>query len=485
MSSLRSGEQGIVLRPGDREENLKSRMALRLALLNALVVISIVALIAGTTYLITQRLLQDELDQSLQDRASSATLAWNQEIAAGAPFAIPSSYAVNILPTPTPSTGSGDREEPGDGDDGDDGKEIGEDRHETEEDEAIRLQEGNTLLYVLSPDYELLATTSTVSQPGLPDLSSAGAAMAAGSETRTVSLHGAQNRIYSTAVYEGEDLAGVVQAVQDISRLNDEKRKILLVSLAAIAIGGLLAIPAGLFLARRAIRPLELAYTRQRQFVADASHELRTPLSILRANAEVMLRQPETISPETAADLSSMVSEIDEMSALIDGLLLAARLDAGTLALQREPVDVATLMESVQQEFLPIVASRNIAIINAAGQPIAVMTDPLVLRRTLRILVDNAIKYTQPGGTVTVETRLAGNSALLTVDDNGPGITPEDQAHIFDRFYRGEKDRSRDTGGAGLGLSIAYAAVTELGGHLELSSTPGRGTTVTVSLPLR
>jgi heavy metal sensor kinase len=230
---------------------------------------------------------------------------------------------------------------------------------------------------------------------------------------------------------------------------------------------------------------LELSFDQMRRFTADASHELRTPLTAMRSVGEVGLRGKRDAAAYREI-IGSMLEEVDRLSLLVDRLLTLSRADTGEAVLAAESVDLAELAEEVTAQ-LDVLAEekRQILTVERQGNP-RVTGDRLVLRQALLNLVDNAIKYSPVGGRITVRVAASAEGATLDVSDTGPGIPPELQPRVFDRFYRADTSRSRENGGGtGLGLSIARWAVEVNGGRLTLESGSGAGTTFRITLPAR
>lgn len=225
---------------------------------------------------------------------------------------------------------------------------------------------------------------------------------------------------------------------------------------------------------------LETAFQRGQRFTADVSHELRTPLTIIKGTAEVALRGKEPQDYREA--LVTIDDEVDRMANIIDALLTLARADAGQQQLEMGTVDLKELVESVHTAFAPIAAEKNI-VLNKTAASIKVRGDPDRLRQLLHNLVANALKYTPRGGAVTLSLEKDGDWAKITVADTGIGIPEKDLPHIFERFYRVDRARSRAEGGAGLGLSIVKWIVDAHGGRIEVRSEVGKGTVFTVWLP--
>jgi signal transduction histidine kinase len=253
-----------------------------------------------------------------------------------------------------------------------------------------------------------------------------------------------------------------------------------------LVVGGLMlvgSLAGGLLLAARALAPARLAFARQQAFIADASHELRTPLTLLRADAEVLLRGRQRLTPDDAELLEDVVTEAGHMGALLTNLLTLARLDAGTVRLERDVVDLGEVADQALRRVHAVAADQRITLTRAGETQLLVIGDRTLLEQAVLILVDNAIKYNRQDGAVTVTITRTTDRALLEVRDSGIGVAPEHLAHLGERFYRVDKARSREAGGAGLGLSIARGIAAAHDGTLTLASAPGEGTTATLALP--
>jgi heavy metal sensor kinase len=226
---------------------------------------------------------------------------------------------------------------------------------------------------------------------------------------------------------------------------------------------------------------LEAAFRSQQSFVADASHELRTPLTILQSHADLALSDPEADRAQYRQTLEVVSAEVRRLSRVVTGLLTLARADAGSLTVAVEPIDLAELCEEALCRLRPLAAQRALTY---EGPPELMLEgDPDWLRQLLLNLVENAIHHTAPDGTIRITSQQANDRIQLQVHDNGCGIAPQHLAHLFDRFYRVDKARSRARGGAGLGLSIAGWIVEQHGGSINIASQPGVGTTMVVTLP--
>jgi heavy metal sensor kinase len=229
---------------------------------------------------------------------------------------------------------------------------------------------------------------------------------------------------------------------------------------------------------------LEASFKRISRFTADASHELRTPLAVMRTTAEVALRHPGDGGEHRAA-LGAVVGEIERTTQLVDNLLLIAKADAGGAQLAKVPVDVAAAAEEARAQMSILARTKGIALeVRLPDDPVVVIGDRDALRRLFSILLDNAIKYTAAGGVAEVAVSTNGAHAVGVVTDSGIGIPNDDLPHVFDRFYRVDRARTRELGGAGLGLAIARWIAESHGGEIGVASQVDRGSRFEVRLPL-
>jgi len=230
------------------------------------------------------------------------------------------------------------------------------------------------------------------------------------------------------------------------------------------------------------LRRLERSFEVQRQFTADASHELRAPLTLIYTAAQYALRRPRT-RDELVDSLNKIQAESRRTSALIDELLLLARGDAGQEATEFEHIDARALVRDAADQAREMGGTKGIHVtLELDLEELPVRGSEVKLRRLLLILVDNAIKYTAPGGTVTLGANADDSTVTLSVADTGVGISAVDLPHIFERFWRADKVRSREVNGAGLGLPIARQISEQHGARLDVRSEPGRGSVFTVSM---
>ena len=235
-------------------------------------------------------------------------------------------------------------------------------------------------------------------------------------------------------------------------------------------------------LSRWLVRPVEESWRRQQQFVADASHELKTPLTVLLADADILLGHPDDTIRSQSRWVEHLRDEGLRMKGLVEDLLFLARGDAGDRERPRGRVELSQVCEGCVMSFEPLAFEAGLVLESSVVPGVGVTGDGEELRRLCAILLDNACKYCGPGGTVRV-TLEGGGEAALTVHNTGEPIPAEDQAHLFERFYRADAARGREKGGYGLGLSIAAAIVERHGGKIAVRSTAGEGTAFTVTLP--
>jgi two-component system sensor histidine kinase CiaH len=423
----------------------------RLALLNAVVVALAIAVVGAATFALLSRSLNREADRALAERAEAAQTAWAPLFASG-----------QAQQSQTPVAASETDEPDADGDDA--------------------LEGGDTLLYAFGTDGQLLADSRGVSIPGLPIQEAVAAALRGTKQRRNLRIDEENVRVYTAPVVVDGRIVGAIQAARGQGEHEAELRLVEVGSLIGVGAGILFAVPAGIFLAGRAMRPIGTAFARQRTFVADASHELRTPLAVIRANAELVQRLP-SATPEVREEVGNIVDEVDEMARLADDLLLLARLDDAALQLDRHPHDLGETVRAATETMEDRARAAGLSLTVHTGAPMTAVFDPARVRQVLRILLDNAIAYTPSGGGIEVKLDRHAGKAIVRVTDTGVGIAAEDQARVFDRFHRADHARTRRSGGAGLGLAIARALVNAHGGQIGLESAPGRGTTVWFTLP--
>jgi len=335
-------------------------------------------------------------------------------------------------------------------------------------------------------------------------------------------------RLVTMPITDNGRMAGIVQVGSPLEEVEEALHQLLFILLIAVPAALLLASAGGLFLANKALRPvdeitqiarrigsgdlsqririkrvndelgrlaatfnemiakLDESFRRIKRFTADASHELKTPLTILRGEVEVGLKKKRTLQ-EYQRILNSNLEETNRMSRIVDGLLTLSRADMGELTMEREEVDLSSLAREVWDDLQILARERRVQLSFMDDGFTTVEGDPLFLRQLILNITENGLKYTPAGG--EVELRVKGDHdqgvVRIFVSDTGVGIAPKDQKRVFDRFFRADKARSRETGGTGLGLSISQWIARAHDGQITVKSTVGKGSTFTVTLPLK
>jgi len=228
---------------------------------------------------------------------------------------------------------------------------------------------------------------------------------------------------------------------------------------------------------------LESSFDQLRRFTADASHELRTPLAVIRGIGEMELKDTRTAAEYKDA-IGSMLEEVDRLTSLVDTLLRLSHGDAGTIRLSRESVDVGRLVRDMASSLALLAEERNQQLTVEGGDGVLVTADRLVLREAITNVIDNAIKYSPKASDILVRVRQQSGRAIVEVVDHGPGIAPEHRERIFDRFFRVDEARTRESGGTGLGLAIAKWAVHVNGGAISVEDAPAGGSVFRIVLPM-
>lgn len=227
---------------------------------------------------------------------------------------------------------------------------------------------------------------------------------------------------------------------------------------------------------------LERGVDEKKRFVADASHELRTPLAVMNAELDVSLRSSD-LDPVAREVLASTREEVERMNAIVENLLTLARLDEGGLTLLNERVDLSDIVETAVAHVRTVALERNVRI-DVSGSQVFVRGDAPRLEQVLINLIGNAVKYSDPGTEIAVEVERRGGEGICSVADRGPGIEAELLPHIFDRFVRGDRARSRPERGAGLGLAIAREIVEAHAGRIWCAPRTGGGSVFAFALPV-
>ena len=271
----------------------------------------------------------------------------------------------------------------------------------------------------------------------------------------------------------------LVNVDSELSILDGFTRTLVLYLAAAVVVSA----AASYLLSRRTLKPIVENWRAQTEFVQNASHELRTPLAVIQTTGELLLDSPQSRIVDRFEDVSAITSETKRLARLVDDLMELSLDDAGRTTLAIGTVDVDALVCDVAAAYDDFASLQGKSLAVNAGFGESVEADGDKLRQLLAIVLDNALKYTAPGDEIVVSAHASGPKCVIEVADTGCGIEPGDRERVFERFYRADKARSRETGGHGLGLSLARAIVEAHGGTIALSANDPRGTVATIVLP--
>lgn len=248
-----------------------------------------------------------------------------------------------------------------------------------------------------------------------------------------------------------------------------------------VSIGG-----ASWWLAGLAMKPVYDSYQQVQQFTADAAHELRTPLAAIQATVETTLESPDLTLTEAQSTLQTITRQNQRLVQLVQDLLMLSRMDLKVLPVKQQVCCLNDLVKDLVEEFAALAIASQVSLgLSVPTELLYVVGDEEQLYRLVTNLITNAIQYSQPEGTVQLRLLKEDYIAMIQVEDMGAGIAPAEQARIFDRFYRVNHDRSRQTGGAGLGLAIAQGIVQAHHGKIQVQSQLGKGSLFTIRLPLK
>lgn len=309
------------------------------------------------------------------------------------------------------------------------------------------------------------------------------------SDEQTIRTVNIGDRSYRTLQFKytpkDSDTPIMVCLVKSLKDVQGALRSLMWNITAGIVIGGFVFVFAGLFLAGRALVPIRNSWERQQRFVADASHEMRTPTAIIHAQTEMLLRHPTHTIEEESPQIAIILKESKWMGRLLEDLLTLARSDSNQLQIAPSSIELNSLLLELAEQFKLLADTKGIIIETVVQKPLLLWGDGGRIRQLLTILLDNALKYTPSGGQIKVAGRYQGPTVYISVSDNGRGIPEADLPNVFDRFYRGDKARSRTEGGTGLGLSIAQWIVEVHGGSTRIHSEINKGTQVELFFPLK
>lgn len=284
----------------------------------------------------------------------------------------------------------------------------------------------------------------------------------------------------SNPIYAGNYVLILENIDTDLMAVNSFKRSLL----TTLVFFWIVAIAIAYFLSRSSMKPILDAWKRQRQFSANAAHELLTPLTVIQNQMEYMLTKPKTKVIDQVDPISTSLDEVRHLQTLTNRLLMLSRSDSGTIEINKQEVDLKPWFSQILKPYDDIAASQHksmVTVLKADGKG---RLDKDLIRQLLIILLDNAIKYTPAGGTVTVMTALNRDRLTIEVRDTGTGIPDADKQRIFERFYRSDKSRNSKTGGNGLGLAIAKWIVQQHSGTISVKDNYPKGTVFDVLIKL-
>ena len=253
---------------------------------------------------------------------------------------------------------------------------------------------------------------------------------------------------------------------------------------AYLAVAALVSAAAGYLLSRRTLKPIVENWHAQTEFVQNASHELRTPLAVIQTTSELLLDHPDSRVVDRFEDVNVIAAETKRLSRLVDDLMTLSLDDAGHTSLTYAEVNVGALLRETASTYEDFAALQDKRIEVEADSDLMVHADADKLHQLLGILMDNALKYTEDNDVIRLSAQVKGAKWALHVADTGCGIDAEDRAHAFERFYRADKARARETGGHDLGLSLAQGIVEAHGGTIALEANEPHGTVAVVTLPM-
>ena len=440
------------------------RLRWQLTAIYLLAGVLVIALIGGGSYALLDRYFQDTTDLSLQRRMATELRRFGVTLS---PELLNAERKwCELHNFPTPEVFNPDQEL--------------DDSFEEKSEQIYDTEVAAIFVLPLNAEGQLLFDPNAARAPISPDVDAARAAQATGCDWRIVRLDdGTRIRLFTYQLPPP-----VAPALLQLGlSLADQDRVLNQLLMGIGFLGGISVLLVGAgswWISGRALFPAERAWKQQQAFIANASHELRTPLTLIRASAEVALRgRPGGRQEELVSDI---LQESDHMSHLVEDLLLLSRLDSNRLELDQQIISLPDLLTDLRRQMERVTQQHGVSLVLEAveGQALGDLTR---LRQVLLIVLDNALRYTPPGGEIRLKANTQRDVARISIADTGSGISKEHQKYVFERFYQVDKSRTGEGHGSGLGLSIARALVEAQGGHISLESEEGKGTVVTLELP--
>lgn len=364
------------------------------------------------------------------------------------------------------------------------------DEHQSPDDHAYGLSTSFIpVLYIKTADGELLNLhpTDEIPQNDIDTLLARD--MPFGDSTAEIDgrFYRVHHTLCDTPITEGDQTYHVEEILlfRDITKEIVPRHRLIVASIVTYLLSLVAMIPAGYFMAKRAVAPIRDAWEHQRQFSADASHKLKTPLAVMLANIEMVLRHPEhRVADETLA-LQTSLDHAYKMRNTLSDLLTLTQVEESVVDHMYSVVDMGDVVEQMHEGFEQLAIQQKVELKVSTEKGALVLGDRDRLEELATVFVENAIHYTQPGGTISIECAPEGKYAVLVIADTGIGMDSETIAHAFDRFYRSERAQQVNPQGTGLGLPIAQWIAGRHGGRIDIESRKDEGTTVRVWLPLK
>lgn len=289
---------------------------------------------------------------------------------------------------------------------------------------------------------------------------------------------------YTIKAENAENIA-YIQFLSNTNQIADSMKTFETTLIICMIIFWLISIGISFYISKMNMQPIMQSWRKQQEFVENASHELRTPLAIIQNSLQQLFTKPDHTILEESEPIAQALNETRRMNSLTEDLLTLARSDSNQLMLQKEAIDPKEFIQQLAQPFQEIAEMNNKQFVleNFADQPMLI--DEKRIHQVLVILLDNALKYTEAGEKIILQSEISNDNWLIEVKNNGPSISDEDKKHIFERFYREDRSRSKETGGYGLGLAIAKQIITQHKGKLTVRDWEPRGAVFQIKLPIK
>ncbi|MGX7204950.1 sensor histidine kinase [Enterococcus pingfangensis] len=297
--------------------------------------------------------------------------------------------------------------------------------------------------------------------------------------TQELSFHS-----YTIKTDQDENVA-YIQFLANTNQISDSMNTFGTILIICMIVFWLISIGISFYISKMNMQPIMNSWRKQQEFVENASHELRTPLTIIQNSLQQLFTKPEHTIIEESEPIAQALNETRRMKSLTEDLLTLARSDSNQLILQKELVEPRPFIQQLAQPFQEIAEmnDKHFILENFADQPMLI--DEKRIHQVLVILLDNALKYTDAKETIVLQSEISNDNWLIEVKNDGPSISDEDKRHIFERFYREDRSRSKETGGYGLGLSIAQQIITQHKGKLSVRDWLPKGVVFQIRLPLK